>query len=242
MTRQTVSSRQLSRIIRQVIDHAGTDGRSDLAHVRIESDGTHLFAVATDRHTLAVAREKLDRELNPEPQPFSVLLYPRDAAHLAKIADGDEAFDDGLPFTAPPDFYTRLLVSDGRPPIAAAQVLVRKEGDEEYRDDACAKYVPAPDVIPYDWRELVRGCLKSSASGPASEMAFNPALLARWGSSDLRPLHFRFTGAYGAVIVAGHEFLGVQLPVKPTDPSESFTSYYASWMPALTSQAVGTDG
>lgn len=146
MTHQTVSSRSLTRVIRQVIDHASTDERSGMAAVRLESDGTHLFAVATDRHTLAVARELLDRDLNPDAQPFSVLLYPRDAAHLAKIADGDEAFDDGLSFSAAADFYTRLLVSDGRPPIVAAQVLYRKDGADEYDDDACAKFVPAPDV------------------------------------------------------------------------------------------------
>lgn len=241
MTHQTVSSRSLTRIIRQVIDHAGTDERSDLSVVRLESDGTHLFAVATDRHTLAVARELLDRELDPDPQPFSILLYPRDAAHLAKIADGDEAFDDGLPFTAPPDFYTRLLVSDGRPPIVAAQVLVRKDGAAEYDDHACAKFVPAPDVVPYDWRELVRGCLKSER-GPASEMAFNPYLLARWKSSDIRPLHFRFAGAYDAVIVTGRDFIGVQLPVKPTDPSESFAGHYATWTAELAPKGVSVDG
>ncbi|HEY8977700.1 MAG TPA: hypothetical protein VIN75_26030 [Burkholderiaceae bacterium] len=236
---QTVSSRRLSRIIRQVIDHAGTDERSDLSVVRLESDGTHLYAVATDRFTLAVARELLDRELNPDAQPFSVLLYPRDAAHLAKIAD-DEAFDDGQPWSAPTDFYTRLLVSDGRPPIAAAQVLVRKEGDIEHRDDVSAKYVPAPDVLPYDWRDLVRRCLQtqSSESAAVRKMAFNPQLLARWRSSDIEPLHFRFTGALNAVIVTGHNFLGVQLPVKPTDPSESFDAYASAWTIDLAPQAV----
>lgn len=242
MTHQTVSSRQLSRVIRQVIDHAGTDERSDLAHVWLESDGTHLFAVATDRLTLAVAREKLDHDLNPDARPFSILLYPRDAAHLAKIADGDEAFDDGLSFSAPPDFYTRLLVSDGRPPIVAAQVLYRKDGADEYDDDACAKFVPAPDVIPYDWRELVRGCLAKAASSPASEMAFNPALLARWQGSDCRPLHFRFAGAYDAVIVTGHEFLGVQLPVKPLNSDESFAEYVSRWTADLAPKGVSVDG
>ena len=191
----TVSSRRLASLIRQVIDHAGTDERSDLHAVRLESDGKHLYAIATDRYTLAVARERLDSDLNPDPKPFSVLLYPRDAAHLAKIADGDENFDDGLSFTAPPDFYTRLLAGDGRPPIVAAQVLVRKEGAEDYEDDASAKFVPAPDTIPYDWREMVRNCVAAEAdSSTERTIALNPALLARWAASEARPLHFRING------------------------------------------------
>jgi hypothetical protein len=231
---QAVSSRTLAHLIRAVIDHAGTDERSDLHAVRLESDGTYLHAVATDRLTLAVARELLDPQLNPDPKPFTALIAPRDAAHLAQIADGDENFDDGLQFTAPPDFHTRLLVSDGRPPILAAQVLVRKEGDEEYRDDACAKFVLGPDVIPYDWRELVRSCLKSELDGSAGErtIAINPHLLARWSGCEARPLHFRITGPFNPVIVTGPDFLGVQMPVKPAD-GESFAARYTPWIDDL---------
>ncbi|HSS39543.1 MAG TPA: hypothetical protein VLT58_12300, partial [Polyangia bacterium] len=76
---QTVSSRKLTDLIRAVVDHAGTDERSDLHAVRLESDGTHLYAVATDRFTLAVARELLDPQLNPNPEPFTALIAPRDA-------------------------------------------------------------------------------------------------------------------------------------------------------------------
>jgi hypothetical protein len=238
---QTVSSRRLSRILRQVVDHAGTDERSDLHTVRLESDGTHLYAVATDRFTLAVAREALDPELNPDRKPFSALITPRDAAYLAQIADGDEIFDDGMAWSAPVDFYTRLLVGDGRPPILAAQVLVRKEGEGEYRDDMSAKFVLAPGVISYDWRELVRNCLSADA-GPERTMAFNPELLARWRSADLQPLHFRFAGATQAVIVTGHNFLGVQLPVKLLDPSESFAEYVSSWTAELAPKAGASNG
>lgn len=228
---QTVSSRKLASLIRSVIDHAGPDDRSDLCAVRVESDGTYLHAVATDRHTLAVARELLDPQLNPDPKPFTALLTLHDAAYLAQIADGDEIFDDGLPFTAPPDFHTRLLAGDGRPPILAAQVLVRKSDDEDYSDDRCAKFVLAPDVIPYDWRDLVRGCLAGEAPGPAPSqtIAFNPHLLARWKASDVRPLHFRITGPLNAVIVTGRDFLGVQLPVKPTEAGESFAAHLDAW-------------
>jgi hypothetical protein len=227
---QTVSSRKLTSLIRSVVDHAGTDERSDLRAVRLESDGTYLHAAATDRSTLAVARELLDPQLNPDPKPFTALITPRDAAYLAQIADGDEAFDDGLPFTAPPDFHTRLLVSDGRPPILAAQVLVRKGDGEDYSDDMSAKFVLAPDVLPYDWRALVRGCLaEPGSSAPSRTIAFNPHLLARWKSSDARPLHFRITGPFNAVIVTGRDFLGVQLPVKPTGAYESFAAHLEAW-------------
>lgn len=232
---QTVSSRRITHLIRSVIDHAGDDERSDLRAIRLESDGTHLYAVATDRFTLAVARELLDPELNQDPKPFTALITPRDAAYLAQIADGDEIFDDGLPFTAPPDFYTRLLVGDGRPPILAAQVLARKNGDGEYRDDMSAKFVLAPDVIPFDWRELVRKCLASEPDGftRSQEIAFNPHLLARWKSCDIRPLHFRVTGTFNAVIVTGRDFLGVQLPVKPTEAGESFAAHLGAWQADL---------
>ncbi len=225
---QTVSSRKLTSLIRSVIDHAGTDERSDLHAVRLESDGTHLYAVATDRFTLAVARELLDPQLNPDPAPFTALITPRDAAYLAQIADGDEVFDDGLQWSAPPDFHTRLLVG-GRPPILAAQVLVRRGGDGDYRDDACAKFVLVPEV-PYDWRALVRGCLKSGSdeSTPSRAIAFNPHLLARWRGSDIRPLHFRVTGPLNAVVVTGRDFLGVQLPVR-TAADESFAEHLAAW-------------
>jgi len=231
---QTVASREIARLIRQVIDHAGTDERSDLHAVRLESDGTYLHAVATDRLTLAVARELLDPQLNPDPKPFTALLTVRDAAYLAQIADGDERFDDGLAFTAPPDFYTRLLVSDGRPPILAAQVLLRKEGAEDYEDDACAKFVLAPDTIPYDWRALVRSCLAGEVDGSTGERTFavNPHLLARWKGSGIRPLHLRITGRFNPVIVTGRDFLGVQMPVKPAD-GESFAARYAPWVEDL---------
>ncbi|MET8624697.1 hypothetical protein ABZW30_13225 [Kitasatospora sp. NPDC004669] len=57
----TVAAHQLAEALSQVMPHMASPAGSTpiLAGVHVANDGTHLHAVATDRHTLAVARRRL---------------------------------------------------------------------------------------------------------------------------------------------------------------------------------------
>ncbi|MFJ5595679.1 hypothetical protein ACIQCG_38815 [Streptomyces noursei] len=51
-----LNAHQLGRLIDRTIDHIGDESTAPLHGIRLEADATHLYAVASDRHTLAAAR------------------------------------------------------------------------------------------------------------------------------------------------------------------------------------------
>ena len=59
MSLTSLTAYQLSELLRRVDPHVGrSSGYGGIEGVRLDYDGQHLHAVATDRHTLAVARQR----------------------------------------------------------------------------------------------------------------------------------------------------------------------------------------
>ncbi|MFI9331939.1 hypothetical protein ACIGZJ_30910 [Kitasatospora sp. NPDC052868] len=64
--RAAVNVRELRRILSQVEPHMNrADWLPAIAGVHLESDGTHLIAIATDRHTMAISRTPLRSDDGP---------------------------------------------------------------------------------------------------------------------------------------------------------------------------------
>lgn len=95
----TVTGVQWRQLLRPVLPHAGRQGIFCPA-VALETDGAHLYAAASDRYTLGVARLEL-----PHPRPATmIMVHPDDLrATLRHVRDADSVelliHDRGLTVT-----------------------------------------------------------------------------------------------------------------------------------------------
>ncbi|MGW9452417.1 hypothetical protein [Streptomyces sp. NPDC055632] len=182
----TLNAHQFGRLLERTAGHIADESTPRLHGVRLEADDTFLYAIASDRYTLAVARY---RHHGLTGGPFARTLPARALASLRRWAADQPGGDpvtvtlaeNRIRFTAPQG-ELGVGVDDGR----------------EF----------------FGWRGVLRGVLDqlpAGADGPFP--AFDTRLLARWTDAD-HYLRLRVTADRQGALVVGEDFLGAQMPVR----------------------------
>ncbi|MFF4735315.1 hypothetical protein ACFY2W_05350 [Streptomyces sp. NPDC001262] len=179
----------LRQAVARVLPHLGTENVPDLNGLLLDYDGTILFAVASDRYTLAVARVSVHNSS----VPWAVFLDGTEARALADILDRT-GFHEEIAIGHRPARY-----EDEAPAVRVTSAHESIDLDPDEREN---------DL--FQWRAIVRTHLADSETGP---VLLNPELLDRWSALD-EPAAVRLPGGHGAVTVTAERFLGLHMPIR----------------------------
>lgn len=215
----SMTGRELRQFLGAVLPHAGTDlAFPPLTVVSFDAEGASLYALATDRYTLGIARHRLPEGLSA---PFTMTvpaaalqavvrqIKPRAAVRLT-LTDNALTIDQ----LSDPHLTYRLAASGERPVLPNWRVWFA----ERLADKPAA--------------------VLTSAHG----IALNPAYLARFRSAcrDRLPLEMRPAGRHVA-ITCGEHFLGLIGPMDLSKTRAASGDPLATWLPApaMTTPALG---
>ncbi|MFF8604077.1 hypothetical protein ACF065_33805 [Streptomyces sp. NPDC015232] len=209
-----LNAHQLARLIDRTADHIGDDTLPVINGVRIEADAEHLYAVATDRYTLAVARYR----------------------HHG--LDG-EAFARTIPARALPALRRWLTDQPG----GAAVTLTAADGKLRFVTAAGEMTLTTDDAQDYiGWRGLLRDVIaKTAETGGGQEdlPVLDARLLARFTTADTH-LRVKTGPDRTATLLVGEEFLGAQMPARSrhmgfdADADDTLGGIRALWEAGLT--------
>ncbi|MEU4118938.1 hypothetical protein AB0F71_31150 [Kitasatospora sp. NPDC028055] len=208
----TIAAHQLAEALTQVMPHmaAPTSTTPILAGVHLANDGTHLHAIATDRHTLAVARRQV-RDCEDE---WNATVGAVHIAYLHAWAEAHPTHRD----TVDLDLEAGLLTASSTVGRIA---------------------VPTMDGVPAPWQALLAKHLDHLAE-PVDVSMLDTQYLARWAQAG-RHLQITQASPEAPYILAGPDFIGLQMPVRPIlQDAPTRTALAADWAPSIAG-AAGTD-
>lgn len=213
----TINAHQLKLLLDQTADHMGHEGVEPLHGIRLDVDSQYVYAVASDRYTLAAARYRL-AEGDQKQEPWACLI-PGDVVPALREWVGSMK--------------------------GAAYVTVSMAKDRIVFDGPLADFTVAVVLgleFP-DWRGLLRGIAAQTVEGEPFP-ALNTDFLPRW-SAIRQSLRIRFTADRKAVLFFGHDFIGAQMPssgggIGPAK-DETFESAYKQWLWTLAAGAPDVD-
>jgi hypothetical protein len=201
----SLTAYQLSELLRRVDPHIGRHtGYGDIEGVRLDYDGQHLHAIATDRSTLAVARERAVGIAPAWALTISAQEWTDNVAALRAWADAHPG-QEHVHLAAETD---GLTITSNRSKLAL---------------QASTGYFP-------EWRDIIRTALHHDPNeSPWS--GFESRLLTRWQAAGGRITTWQ--SAYDKpVVVYGTNFVGLQMPRRISD-EESPASRWESWKDSL---------
>ncbi|WP_236246861.1 hypothetical protein [Streptomyces sp. CC210A] len=208
----TLNAHQLGRLLDRTADHIGDEYLPVLHGIRLEADTAFLYAIATDRYTLAVARYR-HHGLNSA--PFARTIPARTLPALRRWLTDQ-------PGSAP----VTLTLTDGRIRFTAPHSEMSLAVDDSQQF--------------IGWRGLLRDVIAKTKDGDETAFpALATRLLARFATADE---HLRVRTAPGceAVLLVGEDFLGAQKPVRSrhegfdTGLADSLEDVNALWDVSLT--------
>ncbi|MFE6063659.1 tyrosine-type recombinase/integrase [Streptomyces sp. NPDC056431] len=123
-----INAHQLGRMLSRTVSHIGSEFVEPLHGIRLEADDTHLYAIASDQHTIAAARYRhqgLDGEPFARSVPAPALRSLRDTREATGLRD-----HAGEPLRYTPHDFRRMFateaVTGGLPVHIAARILGHK--------------------------------------------------------------------------------------------------------------------
>jgi hypothetical protein len=204
----TIIAYQLSELLRKTIPHIGRDmGYGPIQCLRLDYDGHNLHAIATDRYTMAVARQKT-RSDDPA---WAATIHHTNVDVLtawlsARTADGNrhnihiDASENTITFT---------------------------EGDNTGGLTLPTMAGPWPE-----WRGIFRTAM-DYPHGEAPYSAITSKLLARWEHAGDQIRTWQ-AAATKPIVVIGPGFLGLQMPSRFTgDGAPNLAEDKTTWATSL---------
>ena len=213
----TINAHQLKLLLDQTVDHMGREGLEQLYGIRLDVDSQYLYAVATDRYTLAAARYRLNHgDQNQEPW---ARLIPGDIVPALREWVDTMKGAEYITISTAKD----RLVFDG--PLVDLTVATNT-----------ALEFP-------DWRGLFRTIAAQAIEGEPFP-ALNTDFLPRW-SAIKQSLRTRITADRKAILFFGHDFIGAQMPSRGggIGPSEeqTYEAAHNHWLWTLAAGATDVD-
>lgn len=213
----TINAHQLKLLLDKTADHIGGDDLEPLHGIRLDVDAKYLYAVATDRYTLAAARYQLNHgDQNQEP--------------WARTIPGDIV----------PTLREWIETMKGAEYITISTAKDRLVFDGPLVDLTVATNTALE--FP-DWRGLFRRIAAQTVE-EAPFPALNSDFLQRWGATG-QSLRTRVTADRKAVLFFGEDFIGAQMPsngggIGPAK-DQTFESAHSLWNWTLAAGAADVD-
>ncbi len=213
----TINAHQLKLLLDKTADHMGGEHVEPLHGIRLDADARYLYAVASDRYTLAAARYRL--------------------------ADGDQN-QEPWARTIPGDFVPSLRqwVDSLK---GAAYITISTAKDRLVFDGPLADLTVATNTaleFP-DWRGLLRGIAAQTVEGEPFP-ALNTDYLPRWAAIQ-QSLRVRVTADRKAVLFFGENFIGAQMPANGGSigpaKEQTFQAAHDLWLWTLAAGAKDID-
>lgn len=213
----TINAHRLKLLLDQTVDHMGPDNLETLYGIRLDVDGQYVYAVATDRYTIAAARYRLDKD-DQNQEPWARLI-PGSVVPALREWVGTMKGAEYITISTAKD----RLVFDG--PLADLTVAT----------NSALKFP--------DWRGLLRGIAAQTVEGEPFP-ALNADFLPRWAAIR-QSLRTRITADRKAVLFFGEDFIGAQMPsnggsIGPV-AEETFESAHSLWLWTLAAGATDVD-
>ncbi|WP_195911426.1 beta clamp domain-containing protein [Streptomyces kaniharaensis] len=208
----TIAAHQLAEALTQVMPHMAhpTSSTPTLAGVHFANDGAHLHTVATDRHTLAVAR----RRLHDCEDEWNTTVGAVHIAYLHAWAEAHPTHSD----TVDLDLQAGQLTATS----TAGRIAV-----------------PTMDGVHAPWRALLAKHLDHPCE-PVDVSMLDTQYLARWAQAG-RHLQITQASPEAPYILAGPDFIGLQMPVRPIlQEAPTRAGLAADWATSI-GGATGTD-
>jgi hypothetical protein len=205
----TINAHQLGLLIDKTVDHISGEHVEVLHGIRLDVDSTHLYAVASDRYTLAAARYQLLHDDKGQ-EPFAVTL-PAD--HIPSVREWLNTMKGAASVTIDAA-DSRLLFKSAKADLSIA--------------------ISTSLEFP-NWRGLFRG-IAQQATEDAPFPAFQSAYLARWAATG-HILRVRVTADQKAALLFGEDFIGAVMPARYAGvgpvTDETFDSARSLWKDIL---------
>lgn len=184
----SIANLTLSRLVAQAKPHMGD--RHDvetLQSITFDHDGTYLYAMATNRFTLGVARTQL---LRSQDEPWSAVVHRTQVPELAAAIKLLDTKPVNLERTD-----TQLILSGESGSRIAINLLQPKQG-------------------PLNWRKYLLPQLDKAAA--TSQMAMTPKYFGAWKELP-GPVQMWSVGDGKPTIIVAPDFIGMQMPIRTSD-------------------------
>ncbi|WP_329330830.1 hypothetical protein OIU81_03230 [Streptomyces sp. NBC_01454] len=213
----TINAHQLGLLIDKTIGHIGGEYTAPLNGIRLDVDTTFLYAVASDRYTLAVARYRLLHD-DQGGQPFARLIPGEYLPSLREWVSSQTG-----------STYISISAEDHYVEFGGTHTELRIGVD--------------PGLEYPDWRGLLRTITEHTVEGEPFP-ALSAGFMTRWAATGDN-LRVRVTAAQKAVLVFGEDFIGAQMPVRYAGvgpmKDETFDAVRRQWDKTLAAGAEGLD-
>jgi hypothetical protein len=195
----TINAHQLGQLIDKTIDHAADDHIEQLHGIRIDVDTRYLYAVASDRYTMAVARYLLDSD-DQDGQPWARTIPGN---QLKALREWVSTMKGAEPVT-----------------ISTSEDRLLFEG----RHSTFSVMVNTTLEFP-NWRGILRNLTKQTTDGEPFP-AYNSMFLGRFASTE-NIVRVRVTADHQAALLYGEDFIGAIMPVRLTDIGQAKVKTYS---------------
>jgi hypothetical protein len=210
----TINAHQLGQLIDKTIDHAADNHIEQLHGIRLDVDARYLYAVASDRYTMAVARYELDSD-DRDGQPWARTIPGNQLKALREWVSTMK----GAELVTISTSEDRVLF-DGRRSTFSVMVNTSLE-------------------FP-DWRGILRNLTEQTADGDPFP-AYHSRFLGRFASTE-NIVRIRVTADHQAALLYGEDFIGAIMPVRITGIGlKSFDDARDQWLRTLAAGSKDVD-
>ncbi|MFJ4808544.1 hypothetical protein [Streptomyces longwoodensis] len=184
----TIADHTLSRLVAQTKPHiAGKDDPEALQSVIFDHDGTYLYAMATNRFTMAVSRTQIT---SSNDKPWTAVV------HRMQV----------------PEVEAAIKLLDAKPiELERTDTQLVLSGESGSR---VAVNLSQPDKEPTSWRKFVLPLLEKKPA--TAEMSMTPKFFGAWKSLP-GPVSMWCVGDMKPTLILASDFIGMQMPVRTSE-------------------------
>ena len=213
-----MTTREWHELVKPVLPHTANDkDLPELDVVRIELGETALYAVATDRYTLAAERWELAKEDRGSAGPV-VHLDAGEVRATLKLFTFSK--DEDPPLSVTIDTASIPISVVGRPASVNALAVTIQQVNEGTRLMLRDTRDPSRDPL-RGWRKGIRAALDRPPGGKLDGLDLNAGMLGRWGTAARHGERLTFyTGPEpgdALLVIVERHFAGLWMPMRYLD-------------------------
>lgn len=174
-----MTTREWHELLKPVLPHTLKDPDfPELAHVRIEVGARSVYAVATDRYSIAAERRPLDRADRDSPMPPVHVQAPDVAASL-KLFTYSKNDDPDLAVTVDTVIIPSEIMGRDASYSSMAVTITSDTGSKMVMHD---RRMPHRDPL-QDWKRHISAALERAQGGTPAGLDLNADQLGRWSAA-----------------------------------------------------------